>query len=313
MQNLTRAGRRRKFLLPAVLVVGALAAAACGSDNKSSSGATTTAASGGATTTAASGATTTAASGGATTTAASGGASGAAKAKEIVDKYIQRPTSIPLTTPVGKDIPTGKKIYFISCGVDVCEAEADIVKKATDILGWTTTKLSTDGSPQQVQNAWEQVVREKPDGVIYTGTPRSQIDQYITQAAANGTAVAACCVTDKPENGLIWVTSTPDQTADLAAPMAAWVVNDAAQAGNDKPGAVYVDLPDFPILSSLATGFEQNFKDMCAGLCLRQAVGSAWRTSRRRRTTSCRSCGRIPTRSTSSPRPTRRSWGCPRR
>ena len=93
----------------------------------------------------------------------------------------------------------------------MCEAEADIVKEATDILGWEVTKLSTDGSPQQVQNAWEQVVREKPDGVMYTGTPRSQIEQYITQAAANGTAIAACCITDKPENGIIWTTSTPSR------------------------------------------------------------------------------------------------------
>ena len=178
MQNLTRAGRRRKFLLPAVLVVGALAAAACGSDNKSSSGATTTAASGGATTTAASGGATTTAGlgrsdddrrfGGATTTAS--GATGAAKAKEVVDKTLQRPTSIDLNTPVGKDIPTGKKLYFISCGVESCALEADIIKQAADILGWSFTPLQTDGSSQQIQNAWEQVVREKPDGVVYTGT-----------------------------------------------------------------------------------------------------------------------------------------------
>jgi ribose transport system substrate-binding protein len=255
--------RRRRFLLPAVLVTGALIAAGCGSSSKSSSTTEAAAAttSGGAATTAA-GAETTAA-GGETTAAASGG-SGAEQAKQIVDQYLQRPTKIDLDTPVGKDIPTGLKLYFISCGVEACEAEADIIKQATDILGWTFTKISTDGSPQQIQNAWEQVVREKPDGVIYTATPRSQIEQYITQASGNGTAIAACCITDKPENGIIWTTSTPDQLGDLAKPMAAWVVNDAATGGNDKPGALYVDLPDFPILSSLATGFESSFKELCA-------------------------------------------------
>jgi len=109
-----------------------------------------------------------------------------------------------------------------------------------------------------------QIVREKPDGVIYTATPRSQIDQYINQAAANGTAIANCCVTDPATNGLIWTTSTPEQTGDLATPMAAWVVNDAKQAGNNKPGALYVNLPDYPILSALATGFEKQFKAMCS-------------------------------------------------
>jgi branched-chain amino acid transport system substrate-binding protein len=64
----------RRGPIGALALATVLVAAACGSDNSSGSGATTTAASGGATTTAASGgATTTAAAGGATTTAASGG------------------------------------------------------------------------------------------------------------------------------------------------------------------------------------------------------------------------------------------------
>ncbi len=258
MQNQTRGGRRRKLLLPAILVVGALSAAACGSSSKSSSATTA-----GAATTAAGGATTAASAttaAGATTTS---GATGAALAKQIVDQYLQRPTSIDLNTPIGKPIPTGKSIYFISCGAEYCAAEPDVIKQATDLLGWKLTALTTDGSAQQIQNAWEQVVRAKPDGVIYTATPRSQIEQYISQLAANGTAIASCCITDKPENGIIWTTSTPEQQGALGQPMAAWVVNDAATNGNSKPGVVYVDLPDFPILSALATSFQQNLKDLC--------------------------------------------------
>jgi ribose transport system substrate-binding protein len=140
-----------------------------------------------------------------------------------------------------------------------------MLKQAADILGWSFTKLSTDGSPQQVQNAWQQVVREKPDGVVYTATPRSQIEQQITQAAANGTAIAACCITEPATNGILWTTSTPAQATDLGKIMGAWVINDAAQAGNSKPGAVYVNLPDFPILNAGAAGVKQAFTDWCQG------------------------------------------------
>jgi ABC-type sugar transport system substrate-binding protein len=256
----TRSRWRWRVVLPATLVIGGLVAAACGSDNKSSGSAATTAA---AASTAAGGAATTTGGGGATTTGG-GGSANSSDPKAVVDKYIQRPTSIDLKTPVGKPIPTGLKLYFISCGVESCAVEADVLKQAADILGWSFTPLITDGTPQQTQNAWEQAVREKPDGVVYTATPRSQIDQYITQAAANGTAVAACCITDEPTNGIIWTTSTPAQLGDLATPMAAWVVNDANQAGNKKPGALYVNLPDYPILSALASGFEKQFKGFCA-------------------------------------------------
>src|SRR6478735_7914492 len=134
----TRSRLRWRVVLPATLVIGGLVAAACGGDNKSSGSSATTAAA-------------STAAGGAATTAASGGAASSSDPKAVVDKYLQRPTSIDLKTPVGKPIPTGLKLYFISCGVEACAAEADIIKQATDILGWTFTKISTDGSPQQIQ------------------------------------------------------------------------------------------------------------------------------------------------------------------
>jgi ribose transport system substrate-binding protein len=268
--------RRRRFLIPTLVVVGGLLAVSCGDDDDDDDGAATTAEGTAGTTAAPAGtdaAGTTAApastAAGATTaasgTTAAAGEGGAAEAAAIVEQNLQRPTSIELDTPVAGEIPTGLSLYFISCGAEACEAEADLIQQAADILEWEFTPLSTDGSPQQIQNAWEQVVREQPDGVIYTATPRSQIEQYITDAAANGTAIAACCITDEPTDGILWTTSTPAQLGDLALPMAAWVVNDAAEGGNDAPGVLYADLPDFPILSSLATSFEENFARLCPG------------------------------------------------
>ena len=269
MQRTTRAGRRAT-LVAAVVLTGGLVAAACGSDNKSSSSGTTAAASGAATTAATGGAATTAASGGAATTAGGSGGSaasatgsGLAGAQALVQQYTPRPTSIGIKTPVGKPIPTGKVIYQVTCGVEACDAESQMIKQATDILGWTLKPLQTDGSPQQIQNAWEQVVREKPDGVIYTATDRAQIDTYIKQAAANGTKIAACCIVEPATDGIIWTTSTPQQAADLAKVMAAWPVTDAAKSGNNKPGSVYVNIPDLPILSAAAGALKTAYNNFC--------------------------------------------------
>ena len=46
--------------------------------------------------------------------------------------------------------------------------------------------------------------------------------------------------------------------------MAAWVVNDAAENDNEQPGVLYVDLPDYPILTALGTAFQENFAELCA-------------------------------------------------
>jgi ribose transport system substrate-binding protein len=242
--NRTRYGRKG-LLLTAMLVVAALVAASCGDDDDSTGSSATTEAGSG-------------------TTAAGGEESdGLTTAREIVAQYSKRPTELGLTTPIEGEIPEGKSVYFITCGAPICEAEAPIINEATDILGWDFKVLSTDGSPQQLQNAWDQVVREKPDVVLYTGTPQSVIATQMEQAAENGTFVSGCCTTDAVgTGGLGYMISTPQQVGELGRIMAAWVVADAADQGLE-PGVVYLDLPDFAILSALGEEFESNFAELC--------------------------------------------------
>jgi hypothetical protein len=234
----TRYGRKGLIFM-SVLAVASLVAASCGDDDDTT--------------------------GSTDTTVADGGSSDdpVAVAKEIVAEFSQRPTELGITTPIDADIPEGKTVYFVTCGAPICEAEAPIIEEATDILGWELTVLSTDGSPQQLQNAWDQIVREKPDVALYTGTPRSVIATQMQDAADNGTFVSGCCHTDAMgEGGLGYVISTPDQVASLGRIMAAWVVADADEQGLE-PGVVYLDLPDFTILSALATEFESSFAELC--------------------------------------------------
>ncbi len=192
-----------------------------------------------------------------------------AEAQAIVEQFSVRPTQIPNTTPIEGDIPTGKKIYFISCGAPACEAEIPILQAAADILEWELTAISTDPTkPEQIPAAWDRVVNEKPDAVLYTGTPRSQVATQMDAAVANGTVAIACCVTDALENGLIYAISTPDQVGELGSIIAAWMV---ADAGGEAAHAVYLDLPDFPILSALRTEFEANLVELC-DVCTHDAI-----------------------------------------
>jgi hypothetical protein len=111
---------------------------------------------------------------------------------------------------------------------------------------------------------------------VYTGQPRSQIDQYITQAAANGTAVTTVASPDPATNGIIWTTSTPAQLGDLAQPMAAWVVNDAKQAGNNKPGVLYARPARLPDPDVLRHGVREELQGLLRRLPLPEdAIGLA--------------------------------------
>jgi hypothetical protein len=184
-----------------------------------------------------------------------------AAAQAIVDEFSVRPTQIPNTAPISGEIPTGISVYFISCGAPACEAEIPILQEAADILEWEFTAISTDPTaPEQIPAAWDRIVAEQPDYVLYTATPRSQVQTQFDAAVANGTVAIACCTTDPPENGLEYVISTPEQTGELGSIMAAWMV---ADAGGEPANAVYLDLPDFPILSALRTDFEAGVAELC--------------------------------------------------
>src|SRR4051794_36200549 len=83
----------RVAALVALLAIAALALSACGGGSGSSS-----------------------------TTGASSAGDGStnAAADKVAAQFAQRPTRIPVTAPIGKPIPTGKRIDFINCGVTSC-------------------------------------------------------------------------------------------------------------------------------------------------------------------------------------------------
>ena len=182
-----------------------------------------------------------------------------AAAKAAVVEYETRPTSIDFDVPIDAPIPTGKTLAFINCGSSACNLEGDIIKEAADLLGWTVNVMNTDGTPAQIQNAWEQVIREKPDGVLYTAVPREQIDRYLKEAEANDIGVAACCITDEVGDGIDYIIGTAEQGAQLGPVYASWVVAES----NGDADTLFLTLPDFPILTVLEESYQASLAEQC--------------------------------------------------
>jgi hypothetical protein len=140
-----------------LLVVLGLAASACGDDDEDDTGTGATEA------TDATEATSSATQATTGATTGDGGAEGIdlEQAAAIVEEFSVRPTEIPNTTPIEGEIPTGKRVYFISCGAPACEAEIPILQEAAEILEWELTAISTDPTkPEQITAAWDRVVNE---------------------------------------------------------------------------------------------------------------------------------------------------------
>jgi ribose transport system substrate-binding protein len=191
-----------------------------------------------------------------------GGASGnndEDAAKKALQELLQRPTDAPVTEPIDADIPSGKTIDFISCGVSECNAEGDLIKGYLEPLGWDLNVINTDGTPESQRNAFEQVVRDAPDGVIYVSINRETYSSFLPDLEANGTFTASICSADQQGDGIDYANCTPELQGESGASAATWVAADNESGA----GSVWINVPAFPTLADMGSNFEETLKKYC--------------------------------------------------
>lgn len=194
---------------------------------------------------------------GSTSGSTPGSSSSVAKAASVVAAAEQRPTSIELGPKITNVIPAGKKIVWINCGSPSCVQQVAILQGASRTLGWSFSSISTTGTPQTIEDAFTSALREKPDAILYAGFPSSLVDPYLTQAKAAGITVIGSGVADNPD--LYYVAIDYQDYASQGPVMASFVT----AKSNGKGGAVFVTLPDFPILSALGDSFTSSLRSQC--------------------------------------------------
>lgn len=225
-----------------LLSVITLLAAACSSSSSSSAGTAGTAS--------------------AAATSSPGLQAGLQEAQALVAAHAARPTSIGISVPITKPIPTGKKVVFISCGTYSCTLQGQIIAQGAKDLGWTSSTIVTDGTAPQIQAAMTSAIRSGANGIILNATPISEFRPELNQAVAQHILFAECCTTDPVGNGLMYVTVTPQDDATIGTLLAASVATDSHGTAH----ALWVKLP-FPIVAPMATAFQAGLQKFCDGNC----------------------------------------------
>jgi ribose transport system substrate-binding protein len=129
---------------PATLAVGLAACSSSGSSSSSSTSATNSAAA---------------------------SSPGLKQAEAVVSADTSTPTSIGITQPVGKPIPTGKHIVIVYSGQGAVGTNLVYTgfNQAAKVLGWNVTPLYPAlPTPQDLQQALNEAIQLKPDAVIIT-------------------------------------------------------------------------------------------------------------------------------------------------
>lgn len=226
-------------MLAMLVIVIAIAIAGCGDDDDDGGG-------GG---------------GGAAETETTGaGNAGLQAAQEVVAEYSERPTEIPVTTPIGKPVPAGKTVVYINCGLPTCTFQYGIVKEAAGHLGWTAKSLRTTGQPESLKEVWNQIIQLKPDGVIYSGAQREPFDQQLREAEELGITVAAYSIPEPPTDGIQFVAATFEDQEATPKLLAAWVADDSEGSAN----TVLVNLGGFPVLDYFKETFHEYYQEYCS-------------------------------------------------
>ena len=198
----------------------------------------------------------------ATTSGGAGGnPAGVAAARAVAQQYASRPTRIPVTQPIGKPVPAGKRVDFILCGVQSCQDLANFFTAGAKTLGWTVRQITTNGTEQSVQAAWNQAVRDHPDAVVASGFPRSVFSTQLAQLKAMNIPVVESSTADVPGDGISMLIAGPQADETNGKIMASWVTTD----GNGSADTVYFNLPTYSILQPILDGFSRNYRQWCAG------------------------------------------------
>jgi len=188
-----------------------------------------------------------------------GGGAGVAEATALAQKATARPTSIGLTTPIGKPVPTGKKVAFISCGVEACEIQGDIIKQGAADLGWTASTIGTDGSPEQLQNAFQTALRQGADAVILNAVNRASVAKQIEKAEQQGVAFVTCCSIESEGDGILRNVAGKENSTRIGENLAAKIVAES----NGDASTLFVNISAFQILQALAGQIETSYKQFC--------------------------------------------------
>jgi ABC-type sugar transport system substrate-binding protein len=197
-----------------------------------------------------------------TSTAASAGSSAVQQANAQIAQWA--PTNPSVSVPaLGKKVPTGKSVDYVTCPVPICVEVGQGVAAAAKALGWKFTLISGGLTPATFTAAWQQIAQNPPSAVVGVGLlPTTAIATELKTLIARKIPYVAITSPSPVGNGLTAVVSGPPEVARSGTLMADWVV---ANANGAKVQSVYVYDPSDTSIVPAQPAYQQRLAQLCPG------------------------------------------------
>jgi ribose transport system substrate-binding protein len=159
------------------------------------------------------------------------------------------------------ELPTGKTVAYVQCGVPVCQEIGIGVSGAAEELGMSLEVFNHDDTPENVASAWQGAVDAGADVVLASGNPREWFPDQLAALEAAGTPVIVWSVPEgyEPGAGITANLLTIDDYYFYGVLMADYAVSQTGGEGD----IVFFGLPAFPVLGELETGFVDEMANVC--------------------------------------------------
>jgi ribose transport system substrate-binding protein len=173
---------------------------------------------------------------------------------------LQRPSTLNITEPIGKTIPTGKTIGYIQCGSPACVGNGDALDEAAKTLGWTVNRINAGLTAESIKSAWGQAASQHPDAVVTSGFSRALFNPELAQLAAAKIPVIDLTTADNPGDGLTAVYGYGLQWATQGTILGDYLL---ANAGSQAVKAVTVTVSAYANLGMIADGLRKEVTGQC--------------------------------------------------
>jgi ribose transport system substrate-binding protein len=185
---------------------------------------------------------------------------GLAVAEKAAKKLLVRPSSLRIPSLPRKPIP-GKTVDIIACNLPSCQSYVPMARAALETVGWKLVKITTALTPQAVDAAYEQAVRNKPAGVIGTGgiTP-SVFAHPLAQLKSEGVPVALQLISPTTVPGVTGIILNKKNMAQYGTDLADYIL---WTSGGKDAHVVLVYTPATPVYENSQPTFKSTLLKNC--------------------------------------------------
>jgi ribose transport system substrate-binding protein len=183
-------------------------------------------------------------------------------AAKSVDAALAVPTSVKVTQPLSKKPAAGKNIYYLECGVGICQQIGAELKNAVKGLGWHMYFVDQGTTPEQIVAAWDRALAAspKPDAILTSGVPVAVYQHQLDQARQSGIPVVDWASANPPNTpGIIFDINPVQDNQERGKLLADY----AAVNTSGKADTVFVNVPDYPTLVAEKKAYEAELASVC--------------------------------------------------